>query len=337
VRYVALALCLACVACAGGPFARSEKASDGRYVMGTVLEITLHDVPTRSTQKIFDELFGHAARLERLMTRFDSTSEISRLNQAAGRGPQSVDPAVSDLLRRSVSYGELTGGTFDVTVGPLVKLWIDAGVEGSPPSAGAIERTRSHVGPGAIRFHEDGRVELTSEGVVVDLGGIAKGYALDGMVPLLRERGVHSALLGFGQSSTVAVGAPGDGDGWRLLVRGPEEEILGVLTLRDQALSVSSSFGHWLDIGGVRYGHVIDPRTGRPLSTPREAVIVAPDATLAEALSKALLILPPDEGLALVEAQPGCEGMLVDGEGDPRTTPGWQRATRWAPGVPDFD
>jgi thiamine biosynthesis lipoprotein len=216
-----------------------------------------------------------------------------------------------------------------------VELWIDAAVAGAPPTAAALSQTRKRVGADAIRVLDDGRVELSRAEVVVDLGGIAKGYALDGMVPLLRARGIGSALLSFGQSSSVAIGAPAESAGWRLLARGPAEEILGVLTLRDQALSVSSSFGQWLEIGEDRYGHVIDPRSGRPLSRKLQALIVAPDATLAEALSKALLILPPDEGLALVTAQPDCEGMLVDEAGATRETPGWQRATRWAPGLPD--
>jgi thiamine biosynthesis lipoprotein len=182
--------------------------------------------------------------------------------------------------------------------------------------------------------HADGRVELAREGAVVDLGGIAKGFALDRMRPLLLERGIESALLEFGQSSTLAVGAPPGSGGWRLLVRGPEEDVLGLVTLTDRALSISSSFGHSVEIGGRRYGHVIDPRTGQPLTRPLQALIAAPDATLAEALSKALLILPPDVGVALVAAQRGCEGMLVDAEGRRWKTSGWDRATRWAPGLP---
>ena len=94
---------------------------------------------------------------------------------------------------------------------------------------------------------------------------------------------------------------------------------------------MSSSFGHWVEIEGERYGHVIDPRTGMPLTEPRQAVIVARDATLAEALSKALLILSPEQGLALVESQADCEGLLIEAGGAQRRTPGWDAATRWLP------
>ena len=127
---------------------------------------------------------------------------------------------------------------------------------------------------------------LAHEGVSVDLGGIAKGWALDRMLPLLRERGIERALLDFGQSSVWALGAPPGAAGWRLLARGPDEGALGVLTLVDQALSVSGSLGQWVEIGGRRYGHVLDPRSGLALERRRQALVVAPNATLAEALSK---------------------------------------------------
>ena len=319
-------------ACAGPEARRSQPVADGRYVMGTVLQISLDEVAESSGAAALAELFASAERLDALMTLYDSRSEISRLNAAAGRGPQTVDPAVTELLRRSLAYTQLTHGSFDVTVGPLVQIWIDAAIAKSLPTAEELERAMARVGAGGLRLHDDGRVELLVPGVVVDLGGVAKGFALDRMRPILRARGIANALLDFGQSSTLALGRPVGSPGWRLLVRGPEQVDLGVVTLSDQALSVSSSFGNWVEIGGRRYGHVIDPRSGWPLTEPRQAVIVAQDATLAEALSKALLILSPEVGLALVEAQPGCEGLLVVAGGDQFRTSGWDTATRWLPG-----
>jgi thiamine biosynthesis lipoprotein len=331
---VPLAALLVAAGCAFSPIHRAVSVSDGRYVMGTILDITLIGVEARAAPSMLEELFTLGARLDAMMTLFDSSSQVSRLNRAAGEGPQPVDPEVTELLGRSVAYSRLTRGTFDVTVGPLVQLWIDSAVAGAPPSPAALARSRARVGADGVRVHADGRAELTREGVAVDLGGIAKGFALDRMRPVLRDRGVESALLNFGQSSTLAVGAPPGAEGWRLLVRGPEADILGLVTLKDQALSISSSFGHWVEIGDRRYGHVIDPRTGWPLTRSLQALIVAPDATFAEALSKALLILPPDEGVALVAAQSGCEGMLIDADRRRWKTPGWNRVTRWTPGLP---
>jgi len=330
-RAVTLFAAIAAASCAGPIAPESSPLSDGRYVMGTVLEITLHGGSEREARSLLAELFAAAERLDATMTVFDSQSEISRLNAAAGSGPQAVDPEVAELLSRSIEYSRLTLGTFDVTVGPLVRLWTEAAVANEPPSRDALERARARVGVDAIRVHDDGRVELREAGVEVDLGGVAKGFAIDRMRPTLRKHGIVDALLDFGQSSTLALGRPADAPGWRLLVRGPEDADLGVVTLSDQALSVSSSFGHWVEIGGRRYGHVIDPRSGQPLVEPRQAVIVARDATLAEALSKALLILSPEAGLALVESQSGCEGLLVVAGGAELRTSGWDVATDWLP------
>jgi thiamine biosynthesis lipoprotein len=312
-------------ACATAPAAPPVAVSDGRYVMGTVLEITVHAPDGEAGRRALDEMFAEAQRLDALLTVYDASSAVSQLNRTAGQGPRRVDPAVADLLARSIAYTGLTRGAFDVTVGPLVELWIRAAQTGRPPSAGALREARERVGADLVRVDGD-TVELTRPGSSVNLGGIAKGYALDRMLPMLRRHGIERALLNFGQSSTWAVGRPPDAEGWRLLARGAGDDLLGVLTLRDQALSVSGSLGQFVEIGGRRYGHVLDPRSGEPLTRRRQALVVAPDASLAEALSKALLILGEEEGIALVAAQDGCEGLLVDAAGPQWQTPGWAAA-----------
>jgi thiamine biosynthesis lipoprotein len=314
---------------------RRVEVSDGRYAMGTVLEITLLARDRREGEETLDALFALATQLERRMSVYDPESDVSRLNRAAGRGPQRVAPEVAELLARSGSLSRLTRGAFDVTIGPLVELWTAAAERGTLPTPAELARARTRVGSDRLRVHEDGRVELRGEGVSVNLGGIAKGYALDRMASILRERGIDHALLNFGQSSSRAFGRPSDAPGWRLLARGPDDDLLGVLTLRDRALSVSGSLGQWVEIGGRRYGHVIDPRSGTPLEERRQALVVAADAALAEALSKALLVLGESEGLALVAAQAGCEALLADAGGARWRTPGWDAAVSFealAPG-----
>jgi thiamine biosynthesis lipoprotein len=319
---------LSALACAATPPAPLVEVSDGRYAMGTVLEITLL-APGRE-QSTLDALFDLAERLDAVMSRHDPQSDLSKLNRAAGQGLIPVDPELARILEASVGYSHLTGGSFDVTVGPLVALWTRAGETDTPPSAAEMDRARALVGADQIRVDGD-RAALAHAGVSVDLGGLAKGWALDRMLPLLRARGIENALLDFGQSSLWALGTPPGAAGWRLLARGPGEGELGVLTLSDQALSVSGSLGQWTRIGGRRYGHVLDPRSGQPLERRRQALVVAPDAALAEALSKALLILGEARGIALVAAQPGCHGMLVDADGGSWETPGWREAVRFEP------
>ena len=326
----ALLAALSALACAAPPPPALVELSDGRPAMGTILEITLHAPETPLAHATLADLFALAARLDAAMTLYDPHSELSRLNQAAGRGPVAVDPELARILEAAVAYSRLTQGSFDVTVGPLVALWTRAGETGEPPSAEAIARARALVGADQIRV-EGSFVTLAREGVSVDLGGIAKGWALDRMLPLLRQRGIDRALLDFGQSSLWALGAPPGTAGWRLLARGPDQGALGVLTLSDQALSVSGSLGQWVEIGGRRYGHVLDPRSGLPQGRRRQALVVAPNAALAEALSKGLLILGEKEGVALVAAQPGCQGMLVDADGGSWETLGWRKAVGFEP------
>jgi thiamine biosynthesis lipoprotein len=320
-------LALLVLACTRPP-APPIEVSDGRPAMGTVLEITLHALSAEQGREALEELFAIAARLDAALTLYDPGSDLSRLNAAAGRGPIAVAPELERILTDAVAYARLTRGSFDVTVGPLVRLWREAGETGIAPTAAALAQARARVGAAQIAVGE-GRAALAHEGVSVDLGGLAKGWALDQMLPRLRARGIEHALLDFGQSSTWALGAPPGAPGWRLLARAPDGGGLGVLTLSGQALSVSGSLGQFVEIGGRRYGHVLDPRSGLPLERRRQALVVAPNAALAEALSKALLILGETEGIALVAAQPGCEGLLADAEGDRWQTPGWREAVRF--------
>lgn len=316
--------------CATHPTPMSD-VSDGHYAMGTILEIEIQGLEPQRAARALDELYDEALRLDRLLSVYDPASEISRLNRTAGRGPQPVQPEVEEILERSVAYAELTRGTFDVTVGPLVDLWKQAANRGEPPTAAELAAARARVGANRISVIPGEGVALGAVGMKLDLGGIAKGYALDRMLPLLERNGIESALLNFGQSSSWALGAPAGSSGWRLLVRGPTGRFAGLITLRDQALSVSGSQGQWVEIGGRRYGHIIDPRTGEPLTRARQAVVVSRSATLAEALSLALLVLESDQGLELVAEQPGCEGLLIEGDGQLRSTPGWNAAVHFEP------
>ncbi len=300
--------------------------SDGRLSMGTVFEIQLVTRRASRARAQIDEAFAETAELEALFSRYQAESDVSRLNRKAGLAATSLDPRTVELLERAIDFARLTGGTFDVTIGPLVELWTEAAKRNRLPDPVELERARSLVGAGRIRIEDSSSVTLPQRGMSVDLGGIAKGHTLDLLVPVFRAQGFDRTLLSFGQSSVWALGAPPGSDGWRLLLRGTTGDLEGVLTLRDRALSVSSTLGRSSEISGRRYGHVIDPRSGQALTRRVQAAVVAESAALAEALSTALLILEPERGLALVEAQPDTEARLVDESGRVTQTRGWQRA-----------
>jgi thiamine biosynthesis lipoprotein len=163
----------------------------------------------------------------------------------------------------------------------------------------------------------------------LDLGGIGKGYAIDQLKNILQQQQKPNALLNFGQSSIWALGSPPNARGWRLLVQRPDGEPAGVVTLRDQAISISGTMGQPFMINGHQYGHIIDPRSGQPLQRNLQACVLAPTATQAEALSKALLVLGEQQGIALLHELKNVEGLLLDAKGHRWMTKGWQTATQF--------
>lgn len=297
---------------------------DSRYAMGTILEITLRGAP----QEEADALYTEVARLEALLSRYDPASEVSRINESGGGGFD-VSPELAELLAIANGVREQSAGAFDVAVGAWVALWEEAARAGAPPSATAIDSVRARVGDGAYTVSASGKA-ITADGVVIDLGGIAKGYALDRLESMLRERGVSDALLNFGQSSYWALGQASRGRAWTLLLQHPKSGYAGTLELRDRALSVSAALGQRSAIAGVDYGHIIDPRSGMPLVRDAQAVVLASHAALAEGLSTAFLVLGSAHGLAMVERIPDCEALWIDGEGF-KTSTGFVAATAFAP------
>jgi thiamine biosynthesis lipoprotein len=309
-----------------------ELVSDGRYRMGTVLELTLVAGQRQAADapQALEQAFGKVAELDGLLSRFDRDSDVSRLNASAGQGLQAVDPRTRELLDFCRRAATLTQGGFDVTVGPLVELWTAAAERGRVPDEQELTDALRRVGADRILLDPAGRVGLGAAGMSVDLGGVAKGFALDVAVAELREAGFDRGLLSFGRSSIWGLGRPPDAAGWRLLLESPSHGYSGVVELADRALSVSSSLGQWSEIGGRRYGHVVDPRTGRPTGRGKQAVVVARSAALAEVLSTALLVLPEAVGMAIVEGQEA-EARVVDEQGRAQQSSGWQQATHFEP------
>lgn len=254
--------------------------------MGTVLEITLVSGEPARAYAMIDRCFAEGERLESIFTTWREDGELARLNARAGQGPQ---PASSELVRILLDARRLareTGGVFDVTVGPLIALWRDAGRRGAAPGSAEIEAARSRVGAERIRIDAERSTLELEPGMSVDLGGLAKGWALDRLGELLRANGFERALLNFGGSSLYGRGAPLDGSRWRVATEDGE-----ILELTDTNLSVSASLGQTIEIAGERYGHIVDPRTGRPIRDPLWAAVEAPDGAIAEAWSTALVVL----------------------------------------------
>jgi thiamine biosynthesis lipoprotein len=261
-----------------GP-ATAAPVSEIHYVMGTYFSITIDDLAEQEARAAMRRCFSDARRLEGVFSRYDPSSELSQLNASNERGPIEVSADLADLLARSLHLRTATNGTFDVTIGALTPL-LRGGV-----STRATHASTDPSGQERARFLADGRL-VVAPGAQLDFDGIAKGYAVDRCVTLLRAHGVRRALLSLGESSQYAIGHPNGAKGWTVTVRDLSgNHALGTLALRDQALSVSSAFPRERHVA-----HIIDPRSGEPIRHPSIAVVVTDSATDAEAWSKALLI-----------------------------------------------
>ena len=259
------------------------------YTMGTYFSITIDGSSEPAVRPLIRRCFTEARRLESVFSLYDPASELSRLNARNGQGAIAVSTDLADLLQRSLKLGADTDGAFDVTIGALTQLWRTT--SSWPPETVAT----AMQGDAGTRVRLAGhRLVSLASGVDLDFDGVAKGYAVDRCVTLLRASGITRALLSLGESSQYALGRPMGAKTWKVTVRDlTGDSALGTLELSEQALSVSAVFGHERRIGNRRMGHIIDPRTGEPLVAPASVVVVAESATAAEAWSKALLMRGP--------------------------------------------
>lgn len=275
--------------------------------MGTVLALTIHG-PRPHAEQAARRAFALVARLERLMSGFLPESALSRINRAAER-PVIVPAELARALRDARRLAGLTGGGFDPTIAPLAALWREAATRGAPPSPAALRRGRARVGWRALIL-SGRRVRLGQAGMALDLGGIAKGWAADRLgEAIARWRGL-SALVNFGESTLLAVGH----GSWPVLLRHPIRGVAGWFPLSRGACSTSASLGRVWRVGRRTVGHVIDPRSGRPLTRPAQVTVLAPSAAGAEAASTALLVLGRG-ALRGVSRRLGVEACWLDAEG----------------------
>lgn len=263
---------------------------EARYVMGTLLDITLYRHDAQRARKTLDEAFSLAQKLDDLLSNYKPQSEVSRLNGKAGQGRVKISPELFELLNWAKSLSQRTGGAFDITVGPLMNLWEDAHEKRELPSSDSIKAAGLLVGAHHITLHSNFEVEMAPKGVKIDTGGIGKGYAVDKIVELFRTRAINRALINFGHSSIYALGSPPQAHAWKLLTQFPGQSPLGILNLNNQAFSASDSLGGSFEIAGRKYGHIIDPRTGIPVTQRIQAVVLTPSATEGEALGKYVIL-----------------------------------------------
>ncbi len=275
-------------------------------------------------------------RVDTLMSHYKPDSEVSRVTALAGVEALPVHADTLHVIQTAQDISRETRGAFDITVAPLVKLWGFFSHEARVPGDDEIVATRAGVGYTGVRVDADAStVMLEREGMEVDLGGIAKGHAVDLAARSLRDAGVQSALVNLSNSTFYAIGAPAGAAQWRIAVQHPRApgEQLGVVLVSDAALATSADTEQFFVRDGVRYGHILDPRTGYPVTNGVVSVtVVAPTGTEADALATTVFVLGADDGLALIRKREGVSALVVTEEVDGRlalhASPGMARLFR---------
>lgn len=279
--------------------------------MATRFELVLRGPDSVRLRAAGEEALDEIARLDRQLSFYRPSSDVSWVNGRAADGPVSTEPGLFGLLERCHDISTRTGGAFDITVAPLMRAWRFVGEQGAIPDAAVLERARMASGFAGMRLDRTAwTVEFLRRGMSIDLGAAGKGFAIDAAIAILREHGITHALLHGGTSSVHAVGPPDDVPPWTIGWAAPD----GVerrFALRDTALSISAVHGKSFTAGGREYGHVLDPRTGAPCARARAAAVTGPGSFECDALSTALLVLGPDGLPSLCGLFPGYEGSVV--------------------------
>jgi thiamine biosynthesis lipoprotein len=262
---------------------------------------------------ILDQAFDEVDRIDRLMSHYRTDSPVSRLNRDAARGPVAVEGELFAFIAEALRYQNDSGGAFDITVGPLMRAWGFFRDDGRVPSDGERAAARRRVGAGRIRLDPAAStVHFDADGVEIDLGGIAKGYAVDRAAQVLRQRGVVAALISAGGSSTYGLGTPPGQEGWYVALEDPivRQRTATSVRLRDRALSVAGRTEKFFEAGGVTYSHIMDPRTGWPAQGVLSVAVLAATATAGDALDNALFVLGVDGSRDYLRRLPGTDAFF---------------------------
>jgi thiamine biosynthesis lipoprotein len=261
--------------------------------MGSAYSIVAYDEDRYALQNAVDAAFDEVRRLDALLSNYKPASELSKINQLAGDHPVVVSREVFDLLSACLEYSRLSDGAFDITVGDLMKVWGFYKGSGRMPKPGEVQQALKTVGWRKVRLDAGHRtVFFTEKGVELDPGGIGKGYAVDRMVAILKEKGLKSALITAGGSSIYGLGAPPGEKGWTIDIRNPSDESKpeGEVVLKDQSMSTSGSYEKFFTADGKIYSHIMDPRTGYPAMGMISVSVIASRTLDSEAWTKPFFI-----------------------------------------------
>ena len=266
---------------------RFEESLDA---MGTTFTVVAYGEDRFKMQSAVESSLEEVRRLEEMMSNYRPDSEWSRMNRAAASRPVRVSKELFDVLAACIRYSEASEGAFDISVGPLMKVWGFYKGSGRFPHRAEIKGAMARIGYRNIELNaKDQTVRFRRAGMELDPGGIGKGYAVDKMVGILKAGGVKSAFITAGSSSMYAIGVPAnDSRGWHVAIRHPKDAKKSVedIWLKDQSMATSGNYEKFFHAYGRLYSHIMDPRTGYPAQGMLSVSVIAPNATDSEAWTK---------------------------------------------------
>ena len=294
--------------------ARAAWLSDQQAIMGTVVRVELWSEDQAAGNTAIAAVMDEMRRIDRTMSTYKEDSEVSLVNRKAAQEQVAISAELFDLISRSLRMSELTGGAFDITYASAGHLYDFR--RKVKPSEEALAKALP-----AISYHhilldrKRSTIKFSQAGVRIDLGGIAKGHAVDRCVALLQARGIKQAIVSAGGDSRII----GDHHGrpWIVGIRDPRQEgkVVAALPLSDAAISTSGDYERYFEANGVRYHHIINPTNGRPVNGVRSVTVVGSDSTTMDALSTSVFVMGEQKGMALVERLPEVEAVIVDAHG----------------------
>ncbi|HEY3964376.1 MAG TPA: FAD:protein FMN transferase [Planctomycetaceae bacterium] len=291
-----------------------ERFEFNQIQMGMPFRFVVYARGEDSANAAASAAFARIKQLNGIMSDYDSDSELMRLCRTAGSGqPVKVSHDLQAVLSRALALSKKSEGAFDVTVGPIVKLWRKARKSKTLPPADELAAARKLVGYGNVRLDEQaGTVELLIPGMQLDLGGIGVGYAIDEALVVLKARGIDSALIDG--SGDIGVSGPPPGEpGWRIGIAplDADKDPSRFLILKNAAVTTSGDAFQFVEVGGKRYSHIVDPQTGLGLTERSSVTVIAANCTVADSYTKAVSVLGPQRGLALIDATPHAAAIVI--------------------------
>jgi thiamine biosynthesis lipoprotein len=321
-RNIVILVCLSLAAMFFSCADRDRANADSGYqmIMGTFVHVVAVAEDSGTAKKCVRTALDEIRKVDELMSDYKSDSEISRVNREAGEKAVRLSEATYEVLQRSVEFSKMTGGAFDITVGPLVALFREAKENKVAPSEEQIAKARSKVGFEKLRLDSENKtVQFSDNDMLLDLGGIAKGYAIDKAIEGVKQAGAIGAMVDIG-GDVRCFGLPPKGkDHWLIALQDPNSAIEGieggglllVLKITNAAVATSGDYQQFVLIEGKRYSHIMDRKTGTSAEGLSSVTIIADNATDADALATSVSVMGAEKGLALIEKLPGTEAILI--------------------------